>query len=131
MIKSALKSLFKGLRIWNIKYATPSLIAKKAGNFTAQVQRFVEQRDVDLKAVFVPFKSSLACCRVFSEFELCRRRLGKIIQRGGTLLTIGKISGVLKVTSKTSLSPSVRLVYPDMTSLGTPLSSSSVNTTTP
>ena len=48
------------------------------------------------------------------------------------VLTMGKISGVLCVTSYTSLpDSSVRLVKPEITSAGTPSSSSNVNETTP
>ena len=39
---------------------------------------------------------------------------------------MGDISGVLYVTSYTTLPSSERVLYPEMTSLGTPLSSSSV-----
>jgi len=67
---------------------------------------------------------------VFRKFELELDALRHEIDIESEL-TMGKISGVLKVTSYTSLSSLRRLVYPEMTSFGTPLSSSSVKVTKP
>ena len=58
------------------------------------------------------------------------REREKVGVRGGER-TMGKISGVLYVTSYRSLPSSVCLMYPLTTSWGTPLSSSAVNVIVP
>ena len=75
--------------------------------------------------------SCFARFRVVGIFELYRTVRSATHVDNQTTLTIGKISGVLNATSYNTLSPSVRWVYPDITSSGTPSSSSRVNVTRP
>lgn len=101
----------------------PRIVPQNLSDLPAQAEGTIQVPDVVHESVVKSLVSCFARLRVVGIFELGHPVRSTVHVDSQTTLTTGKISGVLNATSYNSLSPSVRRVYPDITSSGTPSSS--------